>query len=72
MYSAKEHGRGHSRFYTPGVSDAAEETLARESRLREAVQRGEFVLFYQPQLSVGDLRLVASKHWCAGATRSAA
>jgi diguanylate cyclase (GGDEF)-like protein/PAS domain S-box-containing protein len=58
MYSAKEHGRGQSRFYSPGVSDAAGETLARESRLREAVRRGEFVLFYQPQLGVGDLRLV--------------
>jgi diguanylate cyclase (GGDEF)-like protein/PAS domain S-box-containing protein len=58
MYSAKEHGRGHSRFYTPGLSDAAAETLARESGLREALRRGEFVLFYQPQLRVDDLRLV--------------
>jgi diguanylate cyclase (GGDEF)-like protein/PAS domain S-box-containing protein len=58
MYSAKEHGRGHSRFYIPGVSDAADEAPARESRLREAVRQGEFVLYYQPQLSVGDLRLV--------------
>ena len=58
MYSVKEHGRGHSRFYTPGLSDAAAETLAREARLREALRRGEFVLFYQPQLRVADLRLV--------------
>ena len=58
MYSVKDHGRGHSRFYTPGLVDEGAETLARESRLRQAVQRGEFVLFYQPQLSVGDLRLV--------------
>jgi diguanylate cyclase (GGDEF)-like protein/PAS domain S-box-containing protein len=58
MYSAKEHGRGHSRFYTPGLSDAAAETLARASRLREAVRHEEFVLFYQPQLRVDDLRLI--------------
>ena len=58
MYSAKDHGRGHSRFYTPGLADEGAEMLAQESRLRLAVQRGEFVLFYQPQLSVGDLRLV--------------
>jgi EAL domain-containing protein (putative c-di-GMP-specific phosphodiesterase class I) len=57
MYCAKDRGRGHSRFYTPGLADAAAETLAQEARLREAVQRGEFVLFYQPQLNVGDLRL---------------
>jgi diguanylate cyclase (GGDEF)-like protein/PAS domain S-box-containing protein len=58
MYSAKEHGRGHSRFYTPGLSDAAAETLARGSRLRQAIQRQEFVLFYQPQLRVDDLCLI--------------
>ena len=58
MYSAKERGRGHSRFYTPGLSDAAAETLARESRLREALRTGEFVLFYQPQLRVEDQRLI--------------
>ena len=57
MYSAKDHGRGHSRFYTPGLTDEGAETLAQESKLRQAVQRGEFVLVYQPQLGVGDLRL---------------
>jgi len=45
----KDHGRGHSRFYTPGLADEAAEVLAQESRLRQAVQRGEFVVFYQPQ-----------------------
>ncbi|MFH1044443.1 MAG: EAL domain-containing protein [Pseudomonadota bacterium] len=57
MYGAKENGRGHCLFYAPGLSDAAAETLARETRLRDAVRGGEFVLFYQPQLSVGDLHL---------------
>ncbi len=65
MYSAKDHGRGHSRFYTPGLADEGAETLAREVRLREAVQRGEFVLYYQPQLRVGDLQL--DRHRSAGA-----
>jgi diguanylate cyclase (GGDEF)-like protein len=55
MYGVKDHGRGHSRFYAPGLSDAAAETQARASRLREALRLGEFVLFYQPQLRVGDL-----------------
>ncbi len=58
MYSAKDHGRGHSRFYTPGLSNEGAETLAQESRLRQALQRGEFIVFYQPQLRVGDLHLV--------------
>ena len=58
MYSAKEQGRGQSRFYTPGLADAAAETLARTARLAEALRRGEFVLHYQPQRRVDDLRLV--------------
>ncbi|MBE0627570.1 MAG: EAL domain-containing protein [Burkholderiales bacterium] len=58
MYSAKDHGRGHSRFYTPGLSSEGAEMMAREARLREALQLGEFVLYYQPQRSVQDLRLV--------------
>ena len=57
MYSVKDRGRGHSRFYTPALSDEGAATLARESRLRQAVQRGEFVVYYQPQLRVADLRL---------------
>ena len=58
MYSAKEQGRGHSRFYAPGLSNEGAEVLARESRLREALRSGEFVLYYQPQRSVADSRLV--------------
>jgi diguanylate cyclase (GGDEF)-like protein/PAS domain S-box-containing protein len=57
MYSAKDHGRGHTRFYIPGLSDEGAATLARASRLREAMRDGEFVLFYQPQLRVRDLVL---------------
>jgi len=57
MYGAKEQGRGRSRFYAPGLLDEGAEMLAREARLREAVRRGEFVLYYQPQLEVADLRL---------------
>ena len=58
MYSAKDHGRGHSRFYTLGMVQDGAEILARESRMRLAVQRGEFVVHYQPQLKVADARLV--------------
>jgi diguanylate cyclase (GGDEF)-like protein/PAS domain S-box-containing protein len=58
MYSVKDHGRGHSRYYTPGLAEEGANALAQASSLREAVQRGEFVLFYQPQLSVAEQRLV--------------
>ena len=57
MYSAKDHGRGHSRFYTQELAQDGAEIMARESRLRQAVQREEFVVYYQPQLRVVDQRL---------------
>jgi len=58
MHGAKQQGRGHRAFYARGAADAAADTLAREARLREALQRSEFEVFYQPQRSVADLRLV--------------
>jgi diguanylate cyclase (GGDEF)-like protein/PAS domain S-box-containing protein len=58
MYSAKERGRGHSVFYARAGTDAAADTLARQARLREALRRSEFEVFYQPQRSVADLGLV--------------
>ncbi len=58
MYGAKELGRAQVRFYTQGQSEAAAEAMAREERLRDAIERGEFVLHYQPQVAVGDLSLV--------------
>ena len=57
MYSAKEQGRSRSRFYVPGLSDTPADGLAREGRLREALQRSEFVLYYQPQLGVANMEL---------------
>ena len=57
MYSAKERGSGHSSFYTADLADAGFDAATREARLRQAVEMGEFVLYYQPQVSARDLRL---------------
>ena len=57
MYSAKENGRGNYQFFAPGLALAAHEALQKEAKLREALARGEFQLYYQPQTSVADGRL---------------
>ncbi len=57
MYSAKERGHGHSSFYTADLSTAGFDAAKREARLRQAVELGEFVLYYQPQVSARDLHL---------------
>ena len=48
----KESGRGHYQFYTTGMNAAALERLMLESRLRRALEQGELVVYYQPQVSL--------------------
>ena len=50
LYLAKEQGRDTYRFYTESLTAAANEHLALETRLRRALDQGEFVLHYQPLL----------------------
>ena len=50
MYHAKEKGRNNFQFFTPDMNAEAADRLELESDLRKAVQQGEFVLHYQPQM----------------------
>ncbi|UQN05252.1 bifunctional diguanylate cyclase/phosphodiesterase [Deinococcus sp. QL22] len=54
MYAAKRSGKNAVRLYSPGRYDhlAARRVLL-ETRLRGALERGEFRLFYQPQQERG-------------------
>jgi diguanylate cyclase (GGDEF)-like protein/PAS domain S-box-containing protein len=52
MYEAKQGGRNASRFYTETINLRAREKLELESALRQALVREEFVLHYQPKVSL--------------------
>jgi EAL domain-containing protein (putative c-di-GMP-specific phosphodiesterase class I) len=52
MYHAKQMGRNNYQFFTQVMNDAAQQRLLLENDLRYAVERGEFVLHYQPQLDL--------------------
>ncbi len=54
MYHAKKLGRAHWIFFEPAMAAAAYAELAMESRLAQAVRDHEFVLHFQPQLSLRD------------------
>ena len=61
LYQAKEHGRNHYHFYTKDLTRAAFKRLELESSLRRAVERGEFTLYYQPQVDLSDSRVVGAE-----------
>ena len=52
MYDAKANGRGIYRFFTPELNEAAQLRHMLVNEVRHAHRRGEFVLHYQPQLSL--------------------
>ena len=54
LNQAKEQGRNTYRFYTESMTRAAGDRLNLEARLRRALERGEFLLHYQPQIRVSD------------------
>ncbi len=52
MYQAKADGKNAFRFYTAEMNAAMRSRLEIENGLRQALQDGQFVLHYQPQVSV--------------------
>lgn len=52
MYCAKKAGRGQYCFYTSDMNAHAHEELQTEIELRRALDNDEFVLHYQPKLSL--------------------
>jgi diguanylate cyclase (GGDEF)-like protein/PAS domain S-box-containing protein len=58
MYRAKKLGRNNFQFYTPAMNDEALERVKIESALRNALERNEFVLHYQPQVHLGSGEIV--------------
>ena len=58
MYRAKGEGRNNYQFYTRDLTEKALARVVIENELREALSKGEFVLFYQPQIELTENRIV--------------
>lgn len=50
LYAAKDAGRNRLALYTQALSQAAEQRQHLEQELRQALERQEFLLYYQPQV----------------------
>ena len=51
MYEAKSRGRNNYQFFQSAMNDAARERFLLNNRLQQALNKGEFVLYYQPQFA---------------------
>ncbi len=59
LYQAKRSGRGTYRFYDTSMTVAANARIEIETQLRHALERDEFLLHYQPLVSMSDGRIVS-------------
>ena len=61
MYYAKEQGKNTFQFYNPTINLRSLERTNMEGMLRQAIERGELVVYYQPQVDISSGRMVCSE-----------
>jgi diguanylate cyclase (GGDEF)-like protein/PAS domain S-box-containing protein len=54
MYRAKELGRNRYQFFAQEMNDRAMQRMQMEASMRRALERGEFVLHYQPKVDLAN------------------
>jgi diguanylate cyclase (GGDEF)-like protein/PAS domain S-box-containing protein len=52
LYRSKDQGRNNYQFYTAAISSEVSELLILDNSLHHALERQEFVIYYQPQINV--------------------
>lgn len=58
MYRAKANGRNNLQFFNKDISTGAQERLEITTLLRGALARGEFSLYYQPQIDTSNSHVI--------------
>ena len=61
MYRAKEIGRNNYQFFAQAMNDRSYERLTMENKMRRALERKEFVLYYQPQVNSETGRIIGAE-----------
>jgi diguanylate cyclase (GGDEF)-like protein len=57
MYRAKEQGRDRVEFFSAEMDARAHETLSISNSLRQAIERDQLLLYYQPRMDVTSRRI---------------
>ncbi|UKO99527.1 EAL domain-containing protein [Nostoc sp. UHCC 0870] len=52
LYHAKDEGRNNYQYYTTSLSSKTPDLLNLEKNLRYALERQEFIVYYQPQVNI--------------------
>ncbi len=58
MYKAKEEGRNNFQFYASEMTALALERVVMETNLRQALEKEEFLLYYQSQIDANSGKLI--------------
>lgn len=58
LYRIKGQGRDNYQFYTSTLNTKAFERLVLENSLRRALERGEFAVYYQPQINLATRQVI--------------
>jgi diguanylate cyclase (GGDEF)-like protein len=61
MYQAKQRGRNTAAFFSGEMNARAQERKGLEHQLRQAVEREEFVLYFQPKVDVASSRIIGAE-----------
>jgi diguanylate cyclase (GGDEF)-like protein/PAS domain S-box-containing protein len=61
MYRAKENGKNNFQYYSPQMNVHTFEQLTLESNLRRALERGEFLLHFQPKVGARGQGIVGAE-----------
>ncbi|MBV6325498.1 EAL domain-containing protein [Duganella violaceipulchra] len=61
LHQAKQEGRDHCCYFTDAMDLQAQTRYQLEHALRQASERGEFELYYQPKVQIGSGRMVGAE-----------
>ncbi len=58
MYQAKKNGKNNYQYYLESMGSLRSERFVVENKLRRALERNEFMLFYQPQIDISTGKII--------------